>query len=181
MYLISDGGLSCNLSNTKEAIMLTKNIKYIDGIKLDVYETLDNVFVLSISDELSKYAFSNKKISECTYKYLRKIKFFSHIFKYYIPTLEEILKEYDYKKIIVLKLNIKSIDKLFLLLKKYPYQYYFYITDIKIISQLIKYNYSKLATLVYRNLIIDQDNYKLIAKNDILLISKYPEKIYDNS
>ena len=40
MYLISDGGMSCNTLDTIESIMLTKNSSALDGIKLDVRKTI---------------------------------------------------------------------------------------------------------------------------------------------
>ena len=104
MYLISDGGINTNISDTIEAIMLTKNMSYLDGVKLDVRKTIDNIFVLSKYNDLSKLTYSKNKVNESNYKYLRKVKFPSHIFKYYIPTLEEILKNYNKKKIIVLEI-----------------------------------------------------------------------------
>ena len=46
MHLIANGGMvSLNIGNTMDAIMLTKYIKYVEGVKLDIYKTIDNYFV----------------------------------------------------------------------------------------------------------------------------------------
>jgi hypothetical protein len=96
MYLISDAGASCNEKDTIESVMLTRNLNYLVGIKLDVKETIDNVFVIAQSNNLNVFAMSNYQISNLDYSFLKKIKFPSHIFKYYIPTLEEILINYNH-------------------------------------------------------------------------------------
>ena len=82
MYLISDGGLNCNSLDTIESVLLTKNIKKLDGVKLDVRLSQDKVFVISRYNELNKFTYSKGLINEYDYNYLKKIKFPSHIFKY---------------------------------------------------------------------------------------------------
>ena len=141
MYIIADGGVtSINDSDTIDAIMLSKNIDYIDGVKLDVYKSLDNIFVLCPSNELNEFTLSNKKVSECNYEYLKKVKFPSRVFKYYIPTLEEVLINYNIDKKIVLKIYTKdNLDDLRKILIKYPY-HYFFITSDKEIERLLEIN-----------------------------------------
>ena len=158
MYLISDGGASCNTKDTMEAIMLTKNISYIDGIKLDIYMSKDNILVVCQDNDLKKFTLSNKCVSDSNYEYLRKVKFPSHIFKYYIPTLEEVLINYNQDKIIVL--DFKRNDNLFInnlynLLIKYPYNYYFLNKHNKLES---------IGTIL--------DDYK-----NLMIITRYPEKM----
>ena len=135
MYLISNGGINCNTLDTKESIMLTKNNLVLDGVKLDVRKTLDNIYVLSRYDDLNKLTLSNKLISKSNYDYIKKVKFPSHIFKYYIPTLEEILINYNKDKIIVLELYDSNIDDLYNILSKYHYKYYFISKDKSIIQK----------------------------------------------
>lgn len=157
MYLISDGGLNCNTKDTIEAIMLTKNSKY-DGVKLDVRKSKDNIYVLSRYNELSKLTLSNKLVNECNYGYLRKVKFPSHIFKYYIPTLEEILMKYDKNKIIVIELYNSDIGDLYSLLDKYSYHYYFLSKNNRTLDKLHQLNFSKLGTII--------DNKSILIKLD---------------
>ena len=58
MHLIANGGIvSLNIGNTMDAIMLTKNIDIIDGVKLDVRKTKDNIYVLSKYEDLSELKF----------------------------------------------------------------------------------------------------------------------------
>ena len=159
MYLISDGGMPCNSLDTIESVLLTKNIKRFDGVKLDVRLSLDKVFVISRYQELDKFSYSRGLINEYNYDYLRKIKFPSHIFKYYIPTLEEILKRYNNSKIIVLELySISNLDNLFNLLSKYNYRYYFYSKDSDILNKLTDLSFNKLGFIINSNNIIKNDS-----------------------
>lgn len=173
MHLISDGGASCNTKDTLEAIMLTKNIDYIDGIKLDIWVTLDNMFVVAISDNLSDFTLSNKKISEVEYNYLKKVKFPSHIFKYYIPLLEEILLNYNKNKIIILEINKISDEQknlLYSLLSKYSYKYYYLVDN----NNLINDKLLEIGSIIKDY--IKTDVFSEINNNSFI-ISKYPEKI----
>ena len=163
MYLISDGGItSCNISNTFDAIMLTKNIDYIDGIKLDLQMTKDKIIVLFPKNELETITYSNKKISEENYSYIRKVKFPSHIFHYYIPTLEEILYRYNYEKIIVLNIPHHSkinslLEELSKIIQKYPYKYY-YSLENNLDMDLLKNNkLLEIGSLIDNNFIITKD------------------------
>ena len=166
MYLISDGGIYVNPPDTMEAIMLTKNMNNIDGVKLDVRLSLDNIFVLSKYNDLEKLTCSKRRVNEENYDYLRKVKFPSHIFKYYIPALEEVLKNYNPKKIIVLELFIiNNLDQLYNLLIKYNYKYFFISKNSDVIEKLKINNFSNIGK------IIDKDsNIKIvnsISKHDI--------------
>ena len=159
MYIIADGGIGCN-SNTIDAIMLTKNLSYIDGIKLDVRMSLDNVLVLAEDDDLSKNTFSKEYVSKSNYHYLRKVKFQSHIFKYYIPTLNEVLKNYNKEKIIVLDIHEDErinvlINELLVLINEYDYIYYFYSSSKIVLEELKKYSL---------NNIIDSNNISNLIK-----------------
>ena len=159
MYLISDGGLKCNTLDTKEAIMLTKNSLVLDGVKLDVRKTRDNIYVLSKYDDLSKLTLSNKLISKSNYNYIKKVKFPSHIFKYYIPTLDEILISYNKDKIIVLELFNNNIEDLYNIVNKYSYKYYFLSKDRNIIKELINKKFNKLGIILdYKDIIIPKTN-----------------------
>ena len=163
MYLISDGGVSTNTLDTIESIMLTKNINYIDGVKLDVRKSFDNIFVVGRYEELSKFTYSKGKISDYNYSYLRKIKFFSHVFKYYIPTLEEILKRYNKNRIIVIELyNETDLDKLFILLIKYKYKYYFLSKKNNVLDKLKELEFNKIGIILNENDIIWKNNSFLI-------------------
>ena len=159
MYVISDGGINNNTLDTIESVMLTKNIKNIDGVKVDVRKTLDNIFVISKYEELNKFTYGNGKISECNYDYLRKVKFPSHIFKYYIPTLEEILKRYNPEKIIVLEIyEINELNKLFELLINYNYKYYFMSKDMNILNELKKLEFNKIGIIINYDNVIENTN-----------------------
>ena len=162
MYLISDGGINTNTPDTIESVMLTKNSKY-DGVKLDVRKSLDNIFVIAEYEELNKFSYANGLISNYNYSYLRKIKFPSHIFKYFIPTLEEILKNYNKDKIIVLELYKENdLDKLFVLLIKYKYKYYFYSKNNSILNKLNELEYERIGTIISNKDIIINNNTFLI-------------------
>ena len=179
MYLISDGGVNVNIPDTMEAIMLTKNMNNIDGVKLDVWISFDNVFVLSRYNELEKLTCSKRRVNEENYDYLRKVKFPSHIFKYYIPTLEEVLKNYNQKKIIVLELfMINNLDELYNILIKYNYKYFFISKNSDVIEKLKINHFHNLGTIIDKdsdveiiNSITKQDNYDntflIIEKNEI--------------
>lgn len=187
MMIISDGGMvSCNSKDTIDAIMLTKNIDYINGIKLDVRISKDNILVLAEDEELNKFSLSNKKVSTCNYDYLKKIKFPSHIFKYYIPTLEEILQKYNNEKIIILELYISEkldilLNKLYDLLQKYSYQYYFMSENNDVINKLKESNLNEIGTILSDNEYKIINNYniddEISFNDDIFLITEYPEKI----
>ena len=165
MYLISDGGLSCNSLDTIESVLLTKNIKRLDGVKLDVRLSLDKVFVISRYQELDKFSYSKGLINEYNYGYLKKIKFPSHIFKYYIPTLEEILKRYNKDKIIVLELySTNNLDKLFNLLNKYDYKYYFFSKDNNVNDKLTALSFNKIGFIINSNNIIKNDTNTFFIK-----------------
>ena len=178
MLIIADGGVSNNIPDTMDAIMLTKNISYIDGVKLDLRESHDKEFVLFPSDELNTFTLSNKKIKDVSYDYLKKVKYKSHIFKYYVPKLEEVLKKYNKNKIIILDLYINDYDKLFNLLKHYPYQYIFLINeDIGNNTDLLK----KLGEVKLKEdvLYINKDNINNLLKiNKNIIITTCPLKAY---
>ena len=166
MYLISDGGVNANTPDTIEAIMLTKNINYLDGVKLDVRESLDHVFVLSKYNDLSKLTCSKLRVNESSYEYLRKVKFPSHIFKYYIPTLEEILKNYDKKKIIAIEIDeLNSYDELYYLLLRYNYGYFFISKNKEVLDELVKRHFNNLGKIINEESSIKIVN--SISKNDI--------------
>ena len=158
VYLISDGGFNGNILDTLESVMLTKNKNDLDGIKLDVRESLDHIFVICRYEELAKLTYAKGKVSDYKYNYLRKIKFPSHIFKYYIPTLEEILNNYDRKKIIVLELySVKDLDRLFILLIKYQYNYYFFSKDLNVLNKLKELDFDKIGNIISDKEIIYND------------------------
>ena len=159
MYIISDGGINTNILDTIESVLLTKNKSRVDGVKLDVRLSLDNIFVISRYKELEKNTYGKGNIHDYNYSYLRKIKFPSHIFKYYIPTLEEILKRYNKNKIIVLEIySISRLDQLFILLVKYPYKYYFISSD-EIVNKLKELDFDKLGTIINnKDIVYNNDN-----------------------
>ena len=160
MKIICDGGItSCNIPDTTDAIMLSKNLKNVDGVKLDVRLSKDNYLVLSRYDDLSIFTLCNKHVSLCDYNYLRKVHFNSHIFKYFIPTLEEILQKYNDKKIIVLELYPQSnLDMYFSLLYdvlvKYPYSYYYISHDEKLMDKLKSNRLLNLGEIIDNNLFL---------------------------
>lgn len=170
MYLISDGGMNTNILDTIESVMLTKNIKDIDGIKLDVRKSLDGVFVIARDEDLEKFSYGQGKVNEYHYSYLRKIKFPSHVFKYYIPTLEEILKGYNKEKIIVLELyDLLDLDKLFIILIKYPYKYYFFSKQDMILNKLKELDFDKIGNIINDNNIINSITNHDIYTNTFLI------------
>lgn len=187
MHIISDGGLSdWNTYDTIDAILLTKHLSYIDGVKLDVRKSLDNVLVLSKYDDLSQLTLSNKMVSDSNYDYLHKVKFPSHIFKYYIPTLEEILSKYERGKIIVLEIyDDKNIDILLLkleeIIQKYSYQYYYISSNRDILNKIKSSHLNDLGIVldnfsnikIYKNL--PDININL---DNIFIITEHPKKIY---
>ena len=166
MYLISDGGVSSNTPDTIESVLLTKNISKLDGVKLDVRLSLDNVFVISRYEELDKFTYARGNVSDYKYSYLRKVKFPSHIFKYYIPTLEEILKSYSKDKIIVLEIySTNNLDELYNLLTKYNYKYCFYSKNKSILNKLSDLLFDKIGILLNNsNLILKDLNTFLIKQ-----------------
>lgn len=169
MYLISDGGVVTNTLDTIESILLTKYLKDIDGVKLDIRLSRDKVFVVSRYEELHRFTNSIGLVSDYNYSYLRKIKFPSHIFKYYIPTLDEVLKSYNKSKIIVLELyKPDELDKLFIILVKYPYKYYFLSTK-EINNKLIELDFDKLGTIINKYDIINSISNKDIYENTFLI------------
>ena len=185
MKIICDGGMvSCNTKDTMDAIMLTKNIAYLNGIKVDIQKTKDNIVVLAPSNDLSTFTLSNKKISSCPYEYLRKVKFPSHIFKYYIPTLEEFLQKYNYDKLVVLEIyDINVIELLYNILLKYPYQYFFLSHSNYVLSKLQDSSLNKIGTIIDDNSNIkvfyseDLDDKFNQNDNNLFLITEHPEKI----
>ena len=135
MYIISNGGLSsCNIPDTMDAIMLTKNVSYIDGVKIDVRESLDKKIVLSKYEELEKLTLAKGLISNYPYDYLKKVHFPSHIFKYFIPSIEDVLNHYNPNKIVVLELFLQKdsntyLENVFKIISRYSYQYVFLVDE----------------------------------------------------
>ena len=166
MYLISDGGLLCNTLDTIESILLTKNSNILDGVKLDVRKTLDNKYILSKYDDLSILTCSKMIVSKSNYDDLKKVKFPSHIFKYYIPTLIEILNKYNQDKIIVIELFNNNLDGLYNILVNYRYKYYFYSKDNNILKELYNKEFNKLG---------------IILNNKDIYKTKVINKLYKNS
>ena len=140
MKIIANGGYAGSEANTLDALLLTRNINYFDGVMVDVRKSKDDVLVLATYNDLIKNTLSNKKVSESNYHILRKIKFPSHIFKYYIPKLSEFLEKYQSDKIILLYLHDVDnhyLNLLYDVLIKYHYNYYYLLDnlDMKKIKQ----------------------------------------------
>ena len=177
--------MNVNVKDTWDAIFLTKNISYVDGVKLDIFMSKDGILVTAIDNDLSKYTLSKKKINEEDYTYLRKVKFPSHIFKYYIPKLEDILKEYDVKKIIVLELykqnnNEQYLNELLNILLKYTYKYYF-LLDENFFFEVNNYSFFNKDNILFKNnvkYINNNSSLEGIKKED-LIITDCPKKVYD--
>lgn len=170
MYLISDGGIITNTLDTFDSVLLTNNIKNIDGVKLDIRKSRDNVFVLSKYNELEKFTYGKGNINDYNYSYLRKVKFPSHIFKYYIPTLEEILKTYSPNKIIVLEIyQTDNLDRLFIILVKYYYKYYFLSKDEIVLNKLKELDFDKIGTIISYKDIISNITKKDIYRNTFFI------------
>lgn len=179
LYLIANGGYCGNEANTMEALLLTKNIKYLTGVLIDVRMSLDNVLVLATYNDLNKNTLSNKKVSEINYQELRKIKFPSKIFKYYIPTLKEFLDKYSLSKKIFIRFHdysIKYLDLLYEILSLYHYDYYYIIENLNLEEQIKKHPLINLGMICYHyqyfdniplNYYINNDLYVIINKTNI--------------
>ena len=185
MLIIADGGMvSCNVSNTMDAILLTRNTGFIDGVKLDVRMTYDNFLVLCKDDDLSKNTLAKGTISKSNLDYIKKVKFPSHVFKYFIPTLQDILEKYDKGKIVVLELypqnnNLLYCKKIFELLSHYPYKYIFLIDD-KMENAITNAKLNLLGDIKLKKdvLFIDNSLNKLDnIKEDSIIITTNPMKI----
>ena len=181
MEIILNGGYIGNDSNTMEALLLTKNMKNISGVLIDVRKTLDDILVLSKYDDLKKNTLSNKIISQSLYKDIRKIKFPSHIFKYYIPKLSEFLSKYQCRKKIFIKLydiNNKYLDLLYDILKKYNYKYY-YISE-EDINNFTNHSLFKIGIICNNYIYLDQISNNSLNQEDIYIITKNVNNIFSN-
>lgn len=109
------------LENTQEAVLFALEKEQVDGIELDVRMTKDKVFVLSHNGIIICENKSIKAISACFYDQIKNCK--------KVDRLENILKEIQTKKKIVLDLKIDNNKKIYLkhlmkLLSQYPNNYY---------------------------------------------------------
>lgn len=146
MYIIANGGMKFHdIENTIDAIMLTKNASYVDGVLIDIRLTLDNEIVVFKDDDLSKNTLSKGFVSKTNYYDLKKVKLPSKIHKYYISTLDEVLRKYQSNKFIILNLhdslnkNELLVDKTIGLLNNYPnYNFYLETSSIDILGYLIE-------------------------------------------
>ena len=142
MYIIANGVINGHNSNTMEAILLTKNASFIDGVLIDVRLTFDNKLVVIRHDDLSKNTLGKGFVSKTKYSDLRKVKFSSKIYKYYIPTLEEVLINYQSKKIMILNLhdamgkNEILVNEIIKLIEKYDYNFYIETSSRDILEYL---------------------------------------------
>lgn len=145
MYIIANGGIyKDNYTNTMEAILLTKNASFIDGVLIDVRLTLDNKLVTCKYDDLSKNTLSKGMVSKTNYHDLKKIRLPNKIFKYYIPLLEDVLNKYKSKKMIILNLhdalgkNDILVHETIKLVEKYPnYNFFLETSSNDILERLI--------------------------------------------
>lgn len=185
MLIIADGGMvNCNVPDTMDAILLTKNNGFVDGVKLDVRMTNDNFLVLCKDDDLSKNTLAKGMVSKSNLDYIKKVKFPSHVFKYFIPTLQDILEKYDKGKIVVLELypqnnNLLYCKKIFELLSHYPYKYIFLI-DAKMENAINNAKLNLLGDIKLKKdvLFIDNSLNKLDnIKEDSIIITTNPMKI----
>lgn len=176
--------MDTNVKDTLDAILLTKNIPYIDGVKIDVFMSKDGILVTAMDNDLSKFTLSKKKINEENYSYLKKVKFPSHIFKYYLPKLSDVLDKYDSRKIIILELheqidNEKYLSNLLGILNQYYYQYYFLI-DENYFYTIKHFSFFNKDNLLFKKKVKYADNNSFLEglnKNDIVITS-CPKKIY---
>lgn len=181
MEVIANGGYLGNISDTLDALLLIKNIKSFDGVLIDVRKTLDDVLVLSKYDNLNKNTLSNKVISQSKYSDIRKVKYPSHIFKYFIPTLQEFLEKYQSNKKIFIKMyDVDNIylDLLYDILNKFNYQY-FYIIDQE---ELLKnHRLCQIGDICNNYLFLDKLNNNINLDEDIYIITSNPHIIYKNN
>jgi glycerophosphoryl diester phosphodiesterase len=115
IQILHRGSFNKEKQNTKESVLKSLPLKYIDGVEIDIRMTKDKKLVLSHND-IVKVKHQLKKISNSNYKSLK------------LPLLENLLKEIDTKKYILLDLKVETRKKeyekeLMKLLKKYPKNY----------------------------------------------------------
>lgn len=126
--LIAHRGLFNNdkgvIENTIQAFEKAIEYKYI--IELDVHSISDNIIVVFHDDNLKRLTGIDKKIKECTYNELRKIRLNNT--DSYIPTLEEVLQLVDGKVPILIELKYNKFvgvleKELMKILSKYTGEY----------------------------------------------------------
>lgn len=126
--LIAHRGLFNNdkgvIENTIPAF--NKAIEHAYIIELDVHYISDNTIVVFHDDNLKRLTGIDKKIKECTYNELRKIKLYNT--NSYIPTLEEVLNVVNGKVPILIELKydrfVGTLEKqLMKVLSKYKGEY----------------------------------------------------------
>lgn len=126
--------------NTINAILEVINYSYIDGIEIDIRMTKDKKFILSHNNYFITKDNNIKKISNMTYKEIKKYKTFT--------LLEDVLKKLNTNKFILLDLKISNKDtyrkNLMRIIKKYSNKYYLCSFDYDFILDLKKrYPYYK--------------------------------------
>jgi len=130
--------------NTINAILEVINYSYVDGIEIDVRMTKDKKFILSHNNYFITKDNNIKKISNMTYKEIKKYKNFT--------LLEDVLKKINTNKFILLDLKIKNKNtyrkNLMRMIKKYYNKYYLCSFDYEFILDLKKrYPYYKIGYL----------------------------------
>ncbi len=179
MEIIINGGYLGNSSDTLDALLLTKNIKKFAGVLIDVRKTLDNILVLSEYNDLKNNTLSNKIISQSRYDDIRKVKYPSHIFKYFIPKLEEFLDRYQCQKKIFIRMhdvNKLYLDLLYDMLKRYQYNYY-YIGDNNLMKN---HKLCNIGTICNNYVFLDSVNNDINVEEDIYVITKNIHQINKN-
>lgn len=123
------GNDNIHRENSIEAILNSLNKSYIGGVEFDIRLTKDNIFVINHDPIYRGYIISNTNS-----RILKKLK---------LPTLEELLKQIDNKKILLIDVKVekntyilsKILNKI---LKKYNYNYYICSFNYKFIKKFKK-------------------------------------------
>lgn len=126
--------------NSKEAILNALNKPYIDGVEFDIRITKDNKFVINHNATVNLNSNKSGFIKNMTLKELKKIDFRNNNKIYKIATLNEVLKNINSNKVIIIEIKEE--------------QNYTKYQQKKLIKLLNKYN--------YLNIYLVSFNYKLI-------------------
>ena len=119
--------------------MLANKKKDIFGIKVDLYQTKDNVFIL-LDDELkTKLVIDNLYIKNHTYKEIKKLKFGTKVKKHSLITLNDLINITNDKKNIILKIteNINFSDLKNIINNNKKINWHIYSSSLDILNKLL--------------------------------------------
>ncbi len=155
--------------NTKEAILEVLTYPYVDGIEIDIQMTKDKKFIIEHNTFLLCNNKKIKSIKNSNYKDLKKCK--------NITLLDEVLKEINTNKIILIDLKVNQDEKIYMnnyikTINKYNHNIYTMSFNYDFVKKLKK-KYPNLKVGYIKGFFLNQEKSKEYLDYEVVYYKNY--------